>query len=371
MQVIVLYLQCQIFAIFFMKILFLAPYPPFVSPSQRFRFEHYLPFLKEQNIEYKYYSFVNMSTWQIMFTNGNFIKKVRGVVGGFIKRFLLLFTMLKYDFIFIHREVTPAGPPIFEFIISKILRKNIIYDFDDAIWISLSSKANPIAKRIKCTWKVAYICKMSQIVTVGNDFLATYARQFCKDVRIIPTVVDTNLVHNKIKEQTNIPITIGWTGTFTNFDNLEIILDAIYRLQLKYDFVFLIIADKDPLLQKVNYTYLKWNKSTEIEDLLKMNIGIMPLLASDIQLGKCAFKAIQYMALGIPAVVSPVGANCVIVENNINGYWADNNEEWYEKLELLIIDKMRREMMGNYARQRIVNHYSVESSKGAFFKLVH
>ena len=120
---------------------------------------------------------------------------------GMFRRFFTVFSLKGYDYIFIHREAAPFGPPVLEWIIAKVWRKKIIYDFDDAIWIPVSSAANPIAAKIKCTWKVASICKWSRIVTTGNQFLANYASQFCKDVRVIPTVVDTEKTHNKTKNQ--------------------------------------------------------------------------------------------------------------------------------------------------------------------------
>ena len=57
------------------------------------------------------------------------------VVRGFFKRIGDLFQLINFDYIFIYREAAPVGPPVFEFIICKILNKKIIYDFDDAIWI--------------------------------------------------------------------------------------------------------------------------------------------------------------------------------------------------------------------------------------------
>ena len=352
-----------------MNILFLAPYPRFVTPSQRFRFEHYLPDLEKKGISYTYKTFIGIDDYKTMFQPGNSVKKTFIVLKGFAKRTLTLFTLRKYQFIYIHREASLLGPPVFEWIIAKILRKKIIYDFDDAIWIPLSSDANPIAAKIKCNWKVSKICTWSTIVTVGNQFLANYAKQYCRDTRIIPTVVDTQNVHNKNKNQEETPLTIGWTGTFTNFIHLPLATNAIKKLQDKYKFDFLIIADKDPELKDIAYSYKAWNKETEINDLLQMHIGIMPLISTDVQLGKCAFKAIQYMSLGMPAVVSPIGANCEVVDDRTNGYWADNEQQWYDALEKLIIDKDLRYKMGAAAKETIAKKYSVKATADSFMSL--
>jgi glycosyltransferase involved in cell wall biosynthesis len=353
----------------FMKILFLAPYPQKIGASQRFRFEHYLSSLKEHNISYSYKTFIAAKDYSIIFSAGDTLKKGFVVFKGMLKRMATLFTLHTFDFVYIHREVTPFGPPIFEWLIAKIWQKKIIYDFDDAIWIPQSSNVNLLANKIKCAWKVASICKWSYIVSVGNNFLADYAKQYCSDVRFFPTVVDTDNAHNKIKNQAVEPLTIGWTGTFTNFVHLPLVFNALKKLQEKYNFKYLLIADKDPLLKHINYEYIKWNKETEIADLLRMNIGIMPLIDTDVQLGKCAFKAIQYMALGIPSVVSPVGANCEVVKNEVDGYWADNDEEWHNSLERLLISEELRLQMGKNARTKIIKDYSVEATKSNFLNI--
>lgn len=301
--------------------------------------------------------------------NNHHLQKGVGICWGFLKRFLLLFTIHQYDWVYIHREASPIGPPIFEWLIAKVWRKKIIFDFDDAIWLRLSSEANPLWPGLKCSWKVKNICNYSHTVTVGNKFLASYAQQYCKNVKIIPTVVDTACSHNKLKDHSEEPLYIGWTGTFTNFPNLRKIIPVINKLLVKYNFNFLIIADRDPQFSDVDYQYIQWNIKTEIQDLLQLHIGLMPLANTERELGKCAFKAIQYMSLGISAVVSPVGANCDVVQDEINGFWANNEEEWYAKIETLILDRTLRMQTGISSRKSIIERYSVLATSSSFLSL--
>lgn len=338
-------------------------------PSQRFRFEHYLKILQANNISYKILSFYDDYTWSILYKKGRVFPKIWGLFKNILKRFFQIFSLYKYDFVFIHREMAPIGPPVFEWCIKKIFRKKIIYDFDDAIWVDQSSEANPKAALIKCAWKVKYICKYSKTVSVGNRYLAAYASSFCNDVRIIPTVVDTDLEHNTTKNQLETPLCIGWTGTFTNFYNLDLVNNAIAELQKDLNFEYLIISNEDPCFKNIKYTYKPWQKESEIADLLKINIGIMPLYDREVERGKCAFKAIQYMALGIPAVVSPVGANCEVVQNNENGFWADSVSEWEEKLRLLLLNTGLRQEMGKKAQNFIIQNYSVLATTNIFLSL--
>ena len=352
-----------------MRILFLAPYPADESPSQRYRFEHYFPFLSAKGIHFDYKPFLNLSAWKILFKPGNYFRKVAGMLYGFSKRFFLLFLIGRYDFIYIHREATPLGPPFFEWIVSKILRKKIIYDFDDAIWIPFTSEYNKGASSLKNFGKVAKICRWSYKVSVGNGYLAAFARKYNANVIIVPTVVNTEMVHNRLQDHQTQKPSIGWTGTFSTLKYLDMVLPVLQELQMQYHFNFIVIADKDPKLHLNNYQFIKWGKDNEARDLLNFHIGLMPLYDDEISKGKCGFKAIQYMSLGIPAVVSPVGVNTEIVDEGVNGFIAGAPNEWKKKLELLLTGTGLRAAMGRAAREKIEMKYSVKATERLFFEL--
>jgi len=202
-----------------MRILFVAPYPANESPSQRYRMEHYLSILTTNGIQYDYKPFIGLHTWKILFKPGHAFKKVTGFAWGFVKRFFLLFSIARYDYIYIHREATPVGPAFFEWIAVKLFRKKLIYDFDDAIWIPFTSANNKLAARLKNFGKVAQICQWSYKVSVGNDYLAAFAKQYNDKVVVIPTVVDTEAVHNRMQNQQTTSPAIGWTGHYRNYKN--------------------------------------------------------------------------------------------------------------------------------------------------------
>jgi glycosyltransferase involved in cell wall biosynthesis len=350
------------------RILFLIPAPLNISPGQRFRFEHYINDNGASNT-YICRPFFTEAGWSILHKKNNQVAKIVNIFKGIAKRTALLFTLGQYDYVYVYREVAPLGPPVFEWLISKVFRKKIIYDFDDSIWIKIASPSNPGIAWLKCTWKVKHICKYSKIVTVGNSFLANYAKKYCNDVRIIPTVVNTENTHNVIKDHDEMPLTIGWTCTYTNFYVFETIINPLNKLRENYQFEFLIIADRDPELKNFDYKFIKWDITTEVQDLVKLHVGVMPLFNTPVGLGKCAFKAIQYMSLGIPPVVSPVGINCEVVTNNVNGFWASTEQEWYDKLEKLITNKELRVEMGLKARKEIVARHSVIATRALFYEL--
>src|SRR4051812_13494765 len=194
------------------KILFLLPYPLYQAPSQRFRVEAFFPLLEENNIAYKTDSFLDDHAWKILYKKGSVIQKAFAVFLGFLKRMMtVLFVAPRYQYIFIHREASPLGPPIFEWWLAKVLRKKIIYDFDDAIWIPNVSESNKIARFVKCFWKVKWICRWSYKISAGNEFLASYGKQYNNNVVYNPPCVDTDNKYNIVAKQESLPAVIGWT----------------------------------------------------------------------------------------------------------------------------------------------------------------
>jgi glycosyltransferase involved in cell wall biosynthesis len=351
------------------RIYFLVPAPLDISPGQRFRFEHYLSYLEQNGLEYKISSFYSLAGWKGLFVKGGYFRKIFAVITGFLKRLLDLFRLWKYDFVFIYREAVPLGPPFIEWVIGRVYKKKIIYDFDDAIWVPVSSQFNRIALSVKWFSKIAVICRWSYKVSVGNEYLKQFAAKYNRNVEIIPTVVNTREIHNSIQVHSNNSPAIGWTGTFSTLKYLDMVLPVLQELQAKHDFTFIVIANLDPKLPLSKYKFIPWSRETEAQDLLSFQIGLMPLFDDEISRGKCGFKAIQYMAMGIPAVVSPVGVNMEIVDNGENGFICDQPQEWKSALEELLANPSLRNQMGKAARKKIETHYSVDATLKAFINL--
>ncbi len=220
------------------KIAFIVPYPKGVAPSQRFRFEQYLSILEQECYEISFFPFLTNKDYNLIYQPGKLLQKSFGIFIAFIKRFLLMFRLKQYSIIFIHREASPIGPPIFEWIIAKVLRKEIIYDFDDAIWLKNTSDSNHFISSIKRHSKVASICKWSSIILCGNHFLMSFAKKHNSNVAYMPTTIDTQTGHNQIKQHKNKSVTIGWTGTHSTIKYLYEIEDLLFDLQQKLHFKF-------------------------------------------------------------------------------------------------------------------------------------
>lgn len=355
-----------------MKILFLVPYPAGEAPSQRFRFEQYQAELLQRGFQVLMQSFWDKRTWSILYSRNKTTKKFIGLIKGFVRRLKILFQIKKYDYVFIHRECLPIGPPILEWIIAIVLNKKIIYDFDDAIWLPNTTQENRIATFLKWHSKVKAICRWSYKISCGNSYLADYAMQFNKAVVVNPTTIDTTSLHNPDSynsTKNDSYVTIGWTGTHSTLKYLNSLIPVITHLERENPIKFLIISNKNPYFKTNTIEFIKWCQETEIEDLMKFDIGIMPLTDDIWAKGKCGFKALQYMALGIPVVASPVGAGNAIIENKVDGFLCKSHQEWLNHLTILIKDKQLRQKMGLKGRAKVIKCYSVKSNTRNFLSL--
>lgn len=345
------------------------PYPQAGAPSQRFRYEQYLDMMQQHQMEYRIFPFIDEHTNAILYRKGYTLQKALGVLRGFFRRIGHVLKARHADYILLHREAAPLGPPVFEWLLTKVWRKKIIYDFDDAIWLPNTSGVNKIASKLKWHHKVASICRWSYKISCGNAYLYQYASQFNPSVVLNPTTIDTEYLHNQMQDQlAEVPV-IGWTGSHSTMHFLDEVVPVLQRLAKEHNFKVVVISNQKPTFQLPNLTFIRWQASTEIEDLLSMHIGIMPLTDDPWAKGKCGFKALQYLSLGIPAVVSPIGVNSEIVEHGINGYLCSEEIEWYEALVTLITDTSLRIKMGEAGRKKIVDRYSVKSNRENFLRL--
>ncbi len=356
-----------------MTILFLVPYPLNRAPSQRFRFEQYFRFLEEKNIAYTVQSFLDNKSWDILYTKGHRMRKLWAVINGFARRMGQMLHLRGYDFVFIHREAAPIGPPLFEWWIAKIAGKKIVYDFDDALWLPDDLQENSLVAWLKWRNKTASVCKRAWKVSAGNSYLAEYAGLYNTRVVLNPTTIDPVYHVATTKHENNenhtTDIVIGWTGTHSTMKYLEPILCVMEELEKKYRLEFLCISNKKPAWPLKSLRYWPWSEKTEVEDLRRIDIGIMPLPDDEWSKGKCGFKALQFMALEIPVVASPVGVNSVLICDNENGFLASSHEEWVEKLQLVIENPGLRKKFGIAGRKTVEESYSVNTNKENFLRL--
>lgn len=289
----------------------------------------------------------------------NYPRLLRGLIHvlQLIKFYMLIcFYCIRWaDKIFIQKTILP------KFIVKLFIgcRTPFLYDFDDAIYVPFT-KTKRIRKTKRKREALSYMIKYAETVIAGNRILQEYAMQFRGDCEVIPTVIDLDL-YTTTKDTQSFNFIIGWIGTSQNLVFLERLASPLRALRSEFpQLKLLVICDKPFHLD--DFTINKvWGRNTEVHDMLMMDIGIMPLVDDEWSRGKCSFKAIQYMGLGIPTVISPVGMNTEVLQDGISGYLADTEAEWVEKLRNLIVDQSLRKDFSTKGRESVIKHYSLQA----------
>lgn len=305
----------------------------------------------------------------MLYAKGNLARKVGFVRRSIAKRRADLACMDEFDIIFVCREALMTRSTWFERAFSRGSAK-IIYDFDDSIWLPNVSEANDRWKWVKDPGKTAKLIALSDLVLAGNNYLADYAKSFNLATRVMPTTIDTDEYLPRPMRQEG-PVVIGWSGSITTIQHFRHAMPALLELKAKYAdrITFRVVGDGSFRQEELDIVGLPWKKETELDDLRAMDIGIMPLPDDGWARGKCGLKGLQYMALEIPTVMSPVGVNSDIITDGVNGYLAASTGEWVQRISALVEDAELREAMGKKARQTVVEQYSFAAWKDRYLAL--
>ena len=348
------------------KVLILSAHRQGRSPSQRFRYEQYVPYLESKGYVFDYSFLISKTDDGFFYKKGHFLRKLFFLYRSIIKRFSDLKSVKDYDIVFIQREAFLLGTVYFERKISEV-GVPIIFDFDDAIWEVNRAGGNKALSFLKKPDKTSQILSLSSAVIAGNRYLADYASKFNPNVTVIPTTIDTTYHYPKVMNQ---KVVIGWTGTFSTFPYFENLIPLLSRIKKKHAEVeFKIIVDFDLEIPELGIGTTKWDKRQEIDQLREISIGVMPLPDNKWTRGKCGFKGLQYMSLGIPTLMSPVGVNTEIINDGVNGFLPQNESQWFKRLSELIESAELRSEIGQRGYEDVVKKYSVEVNKRHYLKL--
>ncbi|HKG46133.1 MAG TPA: glycosyltransferase family 4 protein [Pyrinomonadaceae bacterium] len=340
-----------------MRVLALMPALYDTSPGQRYRLEQWEPLLRERGVDITFASFEDEELHALLYKRGMMRKKLRLVTRGLGRRLSLVRKVKDYDLVYILREAALLGPPVFERLIAQS-GVPVVFDFDDAIFVSYRSPSNGYLSYLKFASKTKTICRISSHVMVGNPYLADYARQVNDRVTVIPTTIDTEKYRVPDRREKPGPPVIGWTGSHSTVQHLDTMRGALKKLAGKEPFRLRVIGTPSYECPPVEVEAMPWRAETELEDLSEIDIGMMPLPDDRWSKGKCGLKALQFMALGIPTICSPVGVNTDIIQDDQNGFIAATEDEWVEKLSRLLRSAELRQRLGHAGRVTVEEKYS-------------
>ena len=269
-------------------------------------------------------------------------KRAAWLSASIAENFIRVLKARNHDLVFLQRNLT-ATLATWE----RYLQAPFVFDVDDAIFVgSRGRSAERIARRAAVT-----IC--------GNLFLADYFSSFGK-VRVLPTAVD-----DEVFTPRNAPLdrpVIGWSGSSSGLEYLYSIEPSIERVLQEVDGAILkVVSDREPHFRRLDpakVVFEKWTERREVESLHDFAVGVMPLTDSVWTRGKCSYKMLTYMAVGIPVVVSPVGMNVEVLACGSFGYAARNDDEWVQALIDILKNPELAATMGLTGRSIVETRYS-------------
>jgi glycosyltransferase involved in cell wall biosynthesis len=340
------------------NVLALSPIPE-EGAGCRFRVSQYVPYLGSHGIEVRVSSFYTPEFFRLVYRHGHYLTKSSAFLRLLARRWSVLNEVDRYDAVLLYREAIPIGPPFIE---RQIARRGIpiVYDFDDAIFLPNVSEANRAISFLKSTSRPKEIIRFSRHVMVGNEFLAQYARQFNPNVTVVPTAVDTSrFAPRPPASRAPGPLVVGWIGSPTTFHYLDSIAPLLQDVATRHSFVLRVSGAGKPIrFPGVSVHEEKWSLDREVTLFNTCDVGVYPLDDDDWARGKCGFKAIQFMACGVPTVAAAVGVNREIIRDGENGFLASTPAEWVAKLERLLSDAALRARFARAGRETIEERYS-------------
>jgi glycosyltransferase involved in cell wall biosynthesis len=267
-----------------------------------------------------------------------------------------------FDVLWIYSELFPYLPGQFERLAFQA-GKPVVYDFDDAFFHQYDRHPSWLFRKLLAD-KLEPLLSGAAACTCANDYLRDYAAAFCERSVLLPTVVNTDLYKPSVPRTTLIgrPLCIGWIGSPTTWAYVRPLLPVLSSLADQYGLEVRVVGAGAAAVSDIfpGLRLIEWSEETEIAEVQRMDIGIMPIPDEPWTRGKSGYKLIQYMACGLPVVASPVGANREIVVQGQTGLFASDSHEWRNALERLIAEEPLRTALGAAGRLRAERNYSTQ-----------
>lgn len=326
------------------------------AASTRQRYLQYAPALADAGIELSHRALLSDDYVRSLATGERWSKGA--LLRSYLDRMIELFRGPHAELIWVHAELFPYLPSAFDRLAFRA-GVPVVCDWDDALFLKYNTSRNPLTRWV-LAGKLERLIARAAATTCGNEFLRDFAASHGARSVLLPTVVDIGVYVPKPEPREQ--LVIGWIGSPTNWDNVRPVLPVIRTICAETGARFRVVGagvrakhDRFPEMDLVD-----WTEAAEVAEVQGFDIGIMPLLDAPFERGKSAYKLVQYMACGVPAVASPVGANRTVLSSGC-GIFADSTSEWDAALRKLLADAELRRRMGEKGRERAVADYSLQT----------
>jgi len=334
-----------------MRVLFLTLYPD-VAASPRYRVAQFLPHLETHGVECAVACPLTADEWRAFTGPGRRRRAFWYHAAELRRRLGQVLRARRYDVVFVQKGIMSAyvrGA-------AALLRwraRRIVYDFDDAVHLAPPHPLRRPWNLLEDRAQVAKVMAMADLVLAGNNWLKSEAEKHGAKAVHFPTVVDTA----RFSPCGDAPATyrVGWIGNPSTMVCLEPVAEVLGSLP---DADVCLVGADAARAPWPNVEVRPWSLATEVDELRSFSVGIMPQPSGEWMKGKCGLKALQYMACGIPCVVSPGGAADEFIRHDENGLVADRPQAWREAFDRLRDPALRRRL-GEAGRATVVERYSL------------
>lgn len=349
-----------------MKMTLFSKYSP-AGASSRYRSYQYLPALAAAGVHCPVSPLFDDAYLSHKYAYGR--ASPASVLRALIRRLWAVLTLPRHSVVVIEYELLPYFPALLE----RWLAWRgccMVVDYDDALFHQYDEHRS-FWVRLLLGRKIATVMRLAHTVIAGNEYLANYARRAgATRVEIIPTVIDLERYPAASAATRAKEFTIGWVGSPSTAPYLKAIAPALAET-CKDGRARVRLVGSGPIdLPGVPLDIIPWQEETEVDEIHRFDIGIMPLPDEPWARGKCGFKLIQYMACSLPVVASPVGVNTEIVDVGINGRLATSHGEWIKALQDLQQDKAARQRMGEAGRLKVEQRYCLQQAAPRLIKIL-
>jgi glycosyltransferase involved in cell wall biosynthesis len=339
----------------------LSPYPYGTAGGPRSGLELWEPLLREVGIEFEYLAFETDRLHEILYLPGQTLAKTTEMLRSYARTLVRAIGSRDHDAVLVSREAALVGPALIERIAVRG-GKPLIYVLDDPHYVPYRSPSNGLLSYLKFFGKVKSLCRMSAAVLANSPQHVEFARRYSDNVWEIPSVVDARLYTPLPPRLVSDTICVGWTGSPSTVPNLQVIRRPLEHLGRRSDVRLRFIGADAFGLDGIPYEGIPWRADTEVDDLRALDVGLLPLPDTPWTRRKLYLKLVQYMALGIPPVATPLGANTTMIEDGETGLLARDDAEWISAVERLVEDPELRARMGERAAEVAHRRYTLQAN---------
>lgn len=330
-----------------------------VSPGQRTRVEFWAKHLAPYGWKVDFFPFEDDRLRALLHKPGAAADKVSSIASCYLRQLRRVRAMDPYDAVYVYREAALIGPAIIERMAART-GAPVVYDLDDPTFVRYRSPTNGWLSLLKFPGKARSLFRMANEVITVNSLIAGYATRYNPAVTIVPMFVDVDH-YRPLESSAPGPCRLVWSGSHSTMGNVHSIGPALARLQAETATPVRIVGEGSFDLPGVEVELRQFQVAREVSDINDCHVGLVPLSDNPWNRWKFFFKAVQYMAAGLPVVAQRMGSTPEIVEDGVSGFIVETQDEWYDRLRLLVEDDGLRAKMGAAARARAVEHFSVEA----------